>query len=78
MSDHKRAALDAATKAVAGCNVKWDGAIDTPEIVALAALQAAAPHLYAAERERQAVAEFNQRMEDQDRASRAYAKEPGF
>jgi len=39
------AALAAATKAVAGCNVSWATAIDDPQTVARAALNAAWPHL---------------------------------
>ena len=39
------AAVAAAAEAVAACNVRWATAIDTPDIVARAALNAAWPHL---------------------------------
>ena len=52
MTDHPPAAILGATRAAAACNVGWKTAIDDPATVARAALDAAAPHLAAAERER--------------------------
>ena len=52
MTDHPPAAILGATRAVAACNIGWKTAIDDPATVARAALDAAAPHLAAAERER--------------------------